>query len=168
MNGYLHKEAIIALQGSGQFGVREAGSRGCAFPRYTRKVWDFHPHRLMKDRSTSPTYGARVDLHILHKVLRLPLLAVASYERLPQRIDYPISWYRSRCCVYFTAPDWDANRTRGSGADSTPAQRPATAHRHSRHPAPRPGGHRLPSRPRTACPRQACKQVRCCFAQGST
>lgn len=102
MNTSVHTEVIIALQGSGQFGVREAGSRGCALPSYTRKVWDFHPHRLMKDRSTSPTYGTRVDLHILHKVLRPPLLAVANYERLPQRIDYPISRYRSRCCVYFT------------------------------------------------------------------
>jgi hypothetical protein len=102
MNTSLHAEVIIALQGSGPFGVREAGSRGCALPSYTRKVWDFHPHRLMKDRSTSPTYGTRVDLHILHKVLRPPLLAVANYERLPQRIDYPISRCRSRCCVYFT------------------------------------------------------------------
>jgi hypothetical protein len=102
MNGYLFTKAIIALQGSGQVGVREAGSRGCALPRYTQKVWDFHPHRLMKDRSTSPTYGTRVDLHILHKVLRPPLLEVASYERLPQGIDYPISQCISRCCVYFT------------------------------------------------------------------
>src|SRR5256885_9443470 len=40
------------------------------------------PQRLIKDCSTFPTYGLRVDLHILHRVLRFPLLRVASFECL--------------------------------------------------------------------------------------
>jgi len=52
MNKSLHAEAISALQGSGQVGVREAGPRGYALPRYTRKVCT----GILKDSSRIAAY----------------------------------------------------------------------------------------------------------------
>jgi hypothetical protein len=60
-----------------------------------------HPQRVLKDRSTFPTYHTRVELQILTKVLQLHSLKVASSECLPHRTYYLIYQELSKCWNYF-------------------------------------------------------------------
>jgi hypothetical protein len=85
LNEVLHKGTRTALQDRASLG-REARNRGCALPRYTQKVWESRPHRLMKDQSTSPIYYQRVDLHKREEVLQFPLLEGANSECLSKNI----------------------------------------------------------------------------------
>ena len=63
----------------------------------------WHPHRLIKDRSTFPTYQNGVDFQLEKKVLRFPLLRVAGSKCLLHSLAYSIRIQTARipgCCMY--------------------------------------------------------------------